>query len=304
MLLATRFSTLVLVLLATACVPVAAQQVEQATHVQPQTDLPPSGPIRFAQQPGAVGDRVVQRVAMQLDLQTSIVQSGQIAQQQDTLMKRGQKRTVEVLEVVEGRVRRAHVTFDHSRQLLPTGNGEGQEETQSVEGKTYELTRVGEQLQIRYPDGSTPPLDEFEIVFGSMQSFGLPNPLAEFLLGRSFQIGQTLQMPRKIAKRMLGFGNELGEVSKFELTLQEVKEYQGSMCAVFAANILVGGGPGSPVSLKVTGPVLVRLDSCRTVLADFTGPMSMNSIEQTSQGSYQHQATGTIRVAVRSQYGS
>lgn len=311
MLLTLRLTALACLLLAAVCPPLNAQQVEQATHVQPQAASVPiqtapvqTAPIQFAQQPSAVGDKVVQQVAMQLDLKTSIVQSGQIAQQQDTTMKRGQERKVEVLEVVDGRVRRAYVTFEHSRQQLPTGEGEGQEETQAVEGKTYELTRDGEQLRIRYPDGSTPPLEEFEVVFGSMQSFGLPNPLAEFLLGHSFQIGQTLEMPREIAERMLGFGNELGEVSKFELTLQEVKEHGGGMCAVFAADILVGGGAGSPVSLEVTGPVLVRLDTCRTVLADFTGPMSMNSVEQTSQGNFQHQATGTVRVAVRSQYGS
>lgn len=284
--------------------PATAQEVQPATHQSPLPSAvaPRSTGIRFSQQPAKVGDQVTQQVAMELQLQTSIVQQGQLAQQQDTTMRRGQRREIEVLKVKQGRVVRARVKFPHSRHLLPDGGSEQDEEIQPVEGKTYVLTRQGERLEVRYLDGTIPPKEEFEIVFGSMQSLGKPNPLAKFLLERDFQLGETLQLPQEIAGRMLGLGDDFGEVTRFDLTLAEIKEISGHQCAEFTANIHMGSGPGSSVSLEATGPVIIRLDTSRTVLADFTGPLRMNSLEQTPQGSYQHQAEGSLRVAVRSDY--
>ena len=190
-----------------------AQEVQQASHngLSATSPLGPSSGVQFSQVPAQVGDKVTQQVAMELNLQTSIVQQGQIAQQQETTMRRGQRREVEVLEVEEGRVVRARVVFPHSRHLLPEHGSDQGEQVQPVEGKTYLLTRKGEQLIVRYPDGTIPPKEEFEIVFGSMQSLGKPNPLGKFLLERSFEIGQTIELPQEIAAGMLGLGHELGQ---------------------------------------------------------------------------------------------
>lgn len=291
-------------LFACAAQPVHAQDIQQASHNSPAATaaLGQTTGVRFAQVPAKAGDHVTQQVAMELNLQTSIVQQGQVAQQQETTMRRGQRREVEVLEVQQGQVVRARVKFPHSRHLLPEHSSEQGEQVQPVEGKTYLLTRKEGQLNVRYPDNTIPPKEEFEIVFGSMQSLGKPNPLAKFLLERDFKLGQTLELPQEIAAGMLGLGEEIGQVTKFQLTLAELKEFSGHPCAEFTANIHMGSGPGSSLSLQATGPVVIRLDTCRTVLADFTGPLQMNSVEQTPQGSYQHQAEGSLRVAVRSDY--
>ena len=280
------------------------EEVQQTSHVQPlgETNLESATPVRFLQVPAAVGDRVTQQVAMELNLQTAIIQAEQIAQQQDTVMKRGQRRDVEVLEVSEGKVRRARVSFPHSRHQLPEHGDDTSRQIQPVEGKTYELTREGTQLQVKYTDGTIPPQDEFEIVFNSMHSLGMPNPLASFLLDRTFHVGQTIQLPKKVAETMLGLGPELGQISKFELTLTKLEPHSGFQCGVFEANIQMGEGTSGAVSLEAKGPVIIRLDTCRTVLADFSGPLRMNSVEQTPQGSYQHVAEGKLRVAVRSDY--
>ena len=282
---------------------VSAQDIQQVTHIASgQVAGTQQSPlIRFQQQQAQVGDRVSQQVAMDLELQGSIIQSGQIAGKQDASMKRGQQREVQVLEVSEGRVRQARVSFPHSRQLLPECE-DGQEIVQPVEGKTYVLTREGQRLLVKYEDGTLPPAEEFEIVLNSMQSLGRPNPLAEYLLNREFQMGQKIELPLSLAQQMLGFGSELGEVTKFELTLHEVKDFEGAHCAVFESAIQVGGQPNSPLSLEAKGPVIIRLDTCRTVLADFSGPLKMSAIHSTSQGSFQQQAEGSMRVAIRSKY--
>lgn len=279
-----------------------AQEVQQATHTAALTPgFEQSQAIRFRQQEAKVGDRVTQQVAMDLSLQGSIIQAGQVAGSQDASMRRGQERLVEVLEVADGRVSKAKVSFPHSRQQMPECD-DGKEVIQPVEGKTYVLTRTGERLIVNYTDGTLPPADEFEIVLNSLQSLGKPNPLAAFLLDRDFQIGQTIELPQSLAQQMLGFGSELGEVTKFQLTLREVKKVAGASCAVFDSNIQVGGMSRSPISLQATGNVVIRLDTCRTVLADFSGPLKMRSLHTTPEGSFQQEAEGSLRVAIRSNY--
>ncbi len=188
-----------------------ADEVQPATHVAPVLLPEPTvaAGVQFSQQPAQVGDRVAQQVDLELNLSTSIIQSGQLAHQENMSMERRQQRLVEVTEVAEGKVRRARVTFSRSRHKTPENDDSEQEVVQPVEGKTYLLTRQGKQLLVTDPQGVIPPREEFKIVFSSMQSLGLPNPLAQFLLTRTIQVGQTLELPKEIDSQMFGFGNEL-----------------------------------------------------------------------------------------------
>lgn len=281
-----------------------AGEVRLATHVAP-VRLPEPTPVvglRFSQQPAQVGDRVAQQVDLELNLSTLIIQSGQVAHEDKTSMERRQQRLVEVVEVVEGKVRRARVTFSHSRHKSPESENPEQEVIDPVEGKTYLLTRQGEQLFVTDLKGTLPPHEEFEIVFSSMQSLGLPNPLAQFLLERTIHVGQTLEVPQEIAEQMLGFGNELGKVKKFKLQLKELSTFEGAPCAVFAAAIEVAGDEGNPMQINVTGPVVILTETCRTVVTDISGPLSFNTVERTRLGSFQYKVAGTMRASVRARY--
>jgi hypothetical protein len=310
-------------LLAIACLtifvataaPGHADEVQPATHVAPVRLPEPTAPVsvRFSQQPAQVGDRVAQQVDFELNLSTSIIQSGQVANQENTLLQRRQQRLVEVTEVAEGKVRRARVTFSLARHNAPENNNSEQrpeqepqhQDMQPVEGKTYLLTRQGEQLLVTDAQGAIPPRDEFEIVFSSMQSLGLPNPLAQFLLDRTIHVGQSLELSKEIAAQMLGFGDELGEVKRFELELKELSTYEGAPCAVFAATIEIAGNgeaAGDSMQINVTGPVVILTETCRTVVTDLTGPLSFDAHQHTSLGSYQYRATGTMRATVRARY--
>ncbi len=288
--------------------PSQADEVRPATHVAPvRLPEPTAAPgVQFSQQPAQVGDRVDQQIDLELNLSTSIIQSGQLAHQEKTSMERRQHRLVEVTEVTEGKVRRARVTFSLSRHKTPENDdskqGPEQDVVQPVEGKTYLLTRQGKQLLVTDTQGAIPPREEFEIVFTSMQSLGLPNLMAQFLLTRTIHVGQTLELPKDIAEQMLGFGNELGEVKRFQLQLKELSTFEGEPCAVFAATIEVVGTASQPMQISVTGPVVILTETCRTVVTDLTGPLSFEAVERTSQGSYQYRATGTMRAAVRACY--
>ncbi len=269
--------------------------------------LPRSGEaaeeVTFAQHLAQVGDRVAQSVEVDLQVQTTITQAGQQANKSESTLQRRQQRFVEVLEVVDGSVRRAQVTFPLSRVTSPANADSKEEAVQPVEKKSYFVTRKGKQLLVTDTEGAIPPQAEFEIVATSLQDFGLPNPLIKFLLGRKVQVGERLQLPREVAEKLMGFGEQFGKVEKFELQLKSLQQIEGQPCAVFGASIEAVGEPANPIHIRAFGQIVIQTETCRTVRAKLSGPLTLSTVERTPQGSFQYAARGNMHVAIQSQYG-
>jgi hypothetical protein len=278
-----------------------AQQpvVQTAIHTTPITAPTTGQVVPFSQATTSVGERVAQRVGMELNLHTVIKQGGQIAHDGTTALRRRQERTIEVLEVVENRARKAKVTYPLSRVMSPENPDAANEIAQVVEGKSYLITRSGTNLMVTDTDGAIPTQQEFEIVVNSMESFGQPNPLATFLLTREIRVGDRLEVPLDVASKMMGF-DSLGDVQRFELHLVEVKEINGKQCAVFAATIAALGKPDNPLNVQAQGNVVIEIATCRTLEATLTGPLSLQTADQTTE----YTATGDLLLAIRSQYGA
>ncbi len=273
--------------------------VQTAIHTAPITSPTTGQVVQFSQATTTVGERVAQRVGMELNLHTVIKQSGQVAHDGNTALRRRQERTIEVLDVVENRARKAKVTYRLSR-LMSTENLEAANETtQAVEGKSYLITRDGSNLMVTDIEGAIPTQQEFEIVVNSMESFGQPNPLATFLLTREIRVGDRLEVPLDVASKMMGF-DSLGEVQRFELHLTEVKEINGKQCAVFAATIAALGKPDNPLNVQAQGNVVIEIATCRTLEATLTGPLSLQTTDQNTE----YTATGDLLLAIRSQYSA
>lgn len=281
------------------CVFVQAEDsgVQMASHVA----APPSRAevIRFKPATTTVGEHVVQRVGMELSIHTVMKQAGKIAHDSQTNMRSRQQREIEVLEVVDGKAVRARVHYPLSRRMSPENADPADEIAQVVEGKSYFIARSGDRLLVTDMDGAIPPRQEYDIVVSSMESFGQPNLLAEFLLSQELHLGDRLQVPGDVAKKMMGF-DTLGTVQKFELYLQEVKDIGGNSCAVFTADIAAMGDPANPLQVQARGNVVIELNTCRTLEATLTGPLSLVSVEQETQ----YSATGDLLLAIRSQYGA
>jgi hypothetical protein len=270
--------------------------VQPASHL---TSAPVEQSIRFSLPTTVVGERVVQRVGMELHVHTAIKQSGKVAHEGDTNMRSRQEREIEVLEIADGKAVRAAVKYRLSRNLSPENADPADEVAQPVEGKSYIITREGETLLVTDPDGAIPPRAEYDIVVNTMESFGQPNLLAEFLLPRELHIGDRLQVPADIAKKMMGF-DSFGEVQKFELFFQEVKDIDGKACAIFVADIVAQGNAQNPLNVQARGNVIVELATCRTLDAMLKGPLSLVSVEQQTE----YSATGDLLLAIRSQYSA
>ncbi|MCA9232169.1 MAG: hypothetical protein KDA57_16090 [Planctomycetales bacterium] len=272
----------------------AEAQVQPATY-----QAPASKPlVHFSQQAARVGDRAKQDVSINLDMRTTVIQSGQVAHQDETAVRRQQQRIIEVVEVAEGRVRRAQVSFPHARSQSPENQDPSQFENQPVQGKSYLVERQGERLLVTDLQGAIPPQKEYEIVVASVSTLGLPNPLAQFLLQQEIHVGDRFEVPQHLAEQIMGFGDQLGQVQRFALELESLQQIDGQTCALFAATIEIRGDRGSPLEVDIQGQVAIQTATCRTIEARLTGPLQMRA----SEPSYQLSASGGLQVAIRSHY--
>lgn len=296
---ATRLS-LLLVLVA------GPSAVQAETPVELPEVAPPTT-VRFGQRETQVGDRVGQELAVGLDVSSRFTQAGQIAHQSDTTMRRNETRLIEVLETTEGQLRRARVTFPVSRLQRPEEGADAELKPQPIEGKTYLAIRDQQELTITDAEGEMPPLEEYRVAREALETLGKPNLLAKFLLERPIRVGERMLVPRAVARSLLGVGGELGTIKRFELQLLSVEPAEvagASPRAVFAAKIETMANDQSPVELVVEGTVKIETETCRTVASNLEGPVQMSSVEQTAAGVFQFEATGALKVAIRSQYGT
>ncbi|HYO26202.1 MAG TPA: hypothetical protein VEQ85_14775 [Lacipirellulaceae bacterium] len=299
----------------------------QAVAVQPASAEAPlsatPGPrVKFQQRETAAGDRVVQRLGMHLSVETKIVQSGQIAHQSTSDIRSQQQRTIDVLEVTEGRAARARVSFQTARRLTPDSEPSATQRPASglagaaaddlprlpTEGKAYLLARDGEQLSVTDPQGAIPPQAEFVLVAEAMEGLGKPNPLALVLAGREVAVGQRLFVPREMAKSLLGLGGpELASVHRFELTLDRLAPPAtrgAEALAVFKVTIEVRPEDAGELAVILHGEMAVEPTGCRLTAVDLAGPVHVSTIERTELGIYQYTMDGDLRVAIRSAYGA
>lgn len=259
--------------------------------------------VTFASKPAQVGDRAAQSVGVEMVINTTITQAGQEAHAGKNTLKRRQQRFVEVLEVVDGRVKRAHVSYPLSKVLSTENDQPGTETSQPVEQKSYLVAREGKQLIVTDTEGSIPSQAEYEVVVTGLQNLGLPNPLIKYLVGKTFRVGDRIVLPREIAEQLMGFGGEFGRVEKFDLELRSVREIEGAQCAIFSATIAAVGEVANPIRIHAYGQVAVQAETCRTVSAEISGPLTLSVAEHTPEGSFQYKAQGSMRLAVKSQYG-
>lgn len=285
---------------------VQAASFGQATPAMPQA-------VRFSRRPPQVGDQSEQTVTFEMRLATTLRQGREIVEKKEKTMRTSQRRSVITTEIDSGRTTAVEVRYlEAVAQVMgkPTANSAGaivpaeSKVVQPVNGKTYQCRReasadgqdVGE-LIITDELGQIPPQDEFEFVAESMDAIGRPNPLAEFLAGRTIQIGEKITLPKEVAERLFGMGDQIGQVTQFDLTLQRTQSENGMPYALFLASVEAAAHGSSQMGLQVEGPMVVQLDTCRVIRTELSGPIGMS--ETRGSHSTMHQLIGMGQLKMR-----
>ncbi len=158
------------------------------------------------------------------------------------------------------------------------------EEQSPVQGKSYLVHRVGQNIMITGAQGQAVEGDEKDRVLALSADLTCHNPLSEIFAGRTFSIGSALEMEPSKALALFGTigDDEAPKVQKFVVTLREIKMLSGYKCAWFDLSIL-SNSPGQSKPMELTGQIVVGVDNAWIFLIKTSGS---GTIAQTNHFSY------------------
>jgi hypothetical protein len=298
---------LVTMFVAVPIAPAAAQQARPGTQ---QTSFDRSAPaVRFTRQSPEVGDQVDQTISVELRMTTTERRGMDVTGQTHSALRSAQHRVITTSDVADGQatgVKLRYVTATRQTGRSQDASEPDAElsppERQPVDGKVYECRRAGDALVITDARGGIPPMDEYEIVAQHMEMLGKASPLADFLVGRTIHVGQRVSLPSEVAERLLGMGDRLGKVTRFDLTLTGTTTDGGAQCAVFQADVDAVSNDSSQMRLQVSGPMVVETDSCRAVRVELSGPIGVSETRGSYSNKYYLIGTGHMAVNLQSAY--
>lgn len=292
-------------LVAVSVVPAVAQQAGPGARAA--SFERPAPAVRFARQPPEVGDQVEQTIAVDVRMTIAERHGMDVVGQTQSAARSSQRRVVTTSDVAGGVA--TGVKLRYVTATRQTGRGDGATEAelappeaQPTSGKVYTCHCAGDALLVTDARGDIPPLGEYELVAQHMELLGRPNPLADFLAGQTVRVGQRVSLPSEVAERLLGIGDRLGTVKRFDLTLTGTATEDGAACAVFQADVEAASSDSSQMCLQVGGPMVIQTDSCRPVRIELSGPIGMSETRGSYSTKYYLIGTGHMAVNLQSVY--
>lgn len=252
----------------------------------------------FGRRLSVVGDAVEQTVQLTMKLDTTSRQGDQVIEQDSSEVERTQRRRVTASSTRDGRVVGAAVRFFEA-----TNSHNGDSTTDVVAGKTYQCERgEDDKLTVLTDKGTMPTMEEYALVVRAMETLGTASPLAEFLAGKTIEVGEEIELPAELAQRALGFDKQFGKVNVFTLTLEDVRAVEGLRVARFTANIEASGGGAGQMGLFVEGAFEIEEPTCRMVSADLTGPIALSGQQGVGVTAHQVDSRGRMRMQLAARY--
>jgi hypothetical protein len=302
---------------------VADEPVQQTAFNRPAPVGMQPQSVRFGRQPTRIGDQIEQTVAIEMRMALTMRRGNELLGKNQSTVRTNQRRIVTTTAIDAGRTMAVTVQYaEATRQVVaadaptapsqPDGATEGagaiaqyQPVPQPVQGKTYLCHREqGENGKLIVTDeaGNRPPTEEYDIVAQQMEMVGRPNPLAQFLVGRTIAVGETVELPKNLASQIFNLGDKFGEVTRFTLTLQKVQAEDGASYAVFLANVEAASNNASQMRLQVEGPLAVQVDTCRVTRINLEGPIGMSETRGSYSTAHQVIGTGHLETNIASAY--
>lgn len=284
--------------------------VQQAAFTRPASG---SGDqkVSFTQQPATVGDIIEQNIDLELRMMMSMRKGNEVAGKQLTTVRTDQRRILTATEVDNGRMVsvKVHYPVATKQETVVEANQSPTEPlagAQPVQGKTYICQRLAGadgELVVTDEAGNRPPTEEYVMVAQQMQMVGRPNLLADFLAGRTVAVGEKIKLPADVARLVFNnLGDRFGKVTRFTLTLQNVKSEHGVAYAVFQANVDASANSSTQMRLEVEGPLVIDVATCRAQKIELIGPIGMSETRGSYSTAYQLIGTGRLQMGIASTF--
>lgn len=257
--------------------------------------------VTFATQPVIRGQQITQQVSIRTNATRTYEQSGQTISSSDYDILNDQTRHIMILKADPPAS--ATIRVKYTRATVKVGKGlTAKSHPQPVAKKSYFVTRVDGELQVTDLQGSTPPEKELEIVRSNMQWVGQPNPLAQFLNGRTVMVGESLELPQHLAADLFGAASGFGEVDRVTLTLRRIRRVRGRECGVFDAAVIGESQVGDTPNVWIRGDIVVEIATCRSM--DIKMDATLDSKEQRGPdgATFTVSNRGKVRIAIEATY--
>ena len=243
------------------------------------------------------GEQLDQTLTVESDLKIRKRQAQAILEEEQRKSGRHQHRLVTVRTIENERVTEADAHFLASEESYQANKA-----NDPVVGKTYRCKIEDDKLTILTDSGEIPPIAEYRVVARAMETLGKPNPLASYLVGKQVSVGETLNLPSKIAQEAFGLDKKLGQVEKFTLKLQSIESTGENSFANFNARIEATGSGSTQMRLFLDGKVSIHVASSRIVYANLSGPIGMLESRGSYGNNYLVDGTGKMHLQISSKY--
>ena len=191
-------------------------------------------------------------------------------------------RTKETVEVDKPEHRRLTVEYTENRRdewsKDPDAGERTSEDVEDVQGKSYVVDwtpKTG--VQVQYPDGTSPPGAEVEMVEEGFSDMDEPHSrVARLMAGKKLEIGATVDIPKDAMAELLGAEDEFS-IDEFGMTLDRKTRVGGKPCAVFIADVILSRQePGMQLVVEIAGEFIIRIPDGQVVSYSFVGPMTIS----------------------------
>lgn len=246
--------------------------------------------------PARVGDVGRQELDFLIDLKLSINHEGREVYKSLKSVERVQTRWIQVLAMERDVVTQVAVRFDIAQETQTADNRRTPPADEPVTGRTYTVTRSGEDLLVSAEDGRQPSQAELEYLARTMDAVGRPNALGRFLHGRELVQGTWVNVPAEIAREVFGFRDAIGEVASLEIALKETHATARGHYAVLEARMTARSPEEPRMAMRLDGQMQLEIDTSRVIGFLWEGPVTLS--EQRGNGPAAMLLTGAGTVAV------
>lgn len=254
---------------------------------------------RFQFVPARVGEVSCLELDFLIDLKLTITHDGRALYHSLKSVERTQTRWTQVLAMDQDIVTQVAVRFDRAQESQISENRSAKPVDEPVAGRTYTITRRGDELLVASSDGRTPSKEETEYLARAMDAVGRPNALGRYLHARELRRGEWVDVPKEVALETFGFRDSLGEVATFQLALDEVHETPRGRYAVLDTRMTARSPEEPHMAMRVEGQMQLEIDSCRVVGFVWEGPVTLSAEER--QGGETMLLSGAGSLAVEMQ---
>lgn len=246
--------------------------------------------------PARVGDVGRQDLDFLIDLKLSIQHEGREVFKSLKTVERVQTRWLQVLDMRQDVVTKVAVRFDVAKETQTSDNRRTEPVDEAVVGKTYTVSRSGEDLLVSTDDGHEPSQEELDYLARTMDAVGRPNALGRFLHERELVQGEWVSVPPDVAREIFGFRDAIGEVASLEITLRETHATPRGNYAVLDAKMTARSPEEPHMAMRVEGQMQLEIDTSRVVGFIWEGPVTLS--ERRGDGADAMMLTGAGSLAV------